>query len=308
MNHLQKLTELSSLCQSKEFAGGYVNTKQGVLAGSGIDSHFKRNAGKYIGSAVLTPLVGLPVGALIDHLRAKNNRILTNYEPKRAAAREFARGDRAIAALKKIVPQIEGQGVTIHNVGTEGTLVPAMRGNVGNVRRAHNKFWEETISNDEAAKTTQALRNHYAGTLKSVRASKPRSQSGSYASPVKAAFGVNLSAKTRLTELSRKVEFGLFTTNKPQYGANGQFQGMDKEMNPVGIASTGAALGAGGYGAYRANKAIMETGGYKNAMDTAAASARGAVSSGARQVGGMVPKGSKFGGIARGILAKLARI
>jgi hypothetical protein len=90
---------------------------------------------------------------------------------------------------------------------------------------------------------------------------------------------------------------------------------MDKEMNPVGIAATGAALGAGGYGAYRANKAIMETGGYKNAMDKAAVSAvdavgdaRSGIASGARKVGGMIPKGSKFGGVARGILAKLARI
>jgi hypothetical protein len=62
-----------------EFAGGYVNTSQGVLNESGAGGHFNRNAGAYYGT-LLFPGVGTAIGALIDLNRRKKNRIYTEEE------------------------------------------------------------------------------------------------------------------------------------------------------------------------------------------------------------------------------------
>ena len=94
--------------QGHEFAGGYVNTKEGVVKERGAGPHFSRNAGKYIGTAVATPLVGLPVGALIDRGRRKDNVDDTSREQnapwkkkKGAKVVRNVRAEKESAAAKK---------------------------------------------------------------------------------------------------------------------------------------------------------------------------------------------------------------
>ncbi len=124
----------------------------------------------------------------------------------------------------------------------------------------------------------------------------------------------NLSAKTRLTELSRKCEFGLFTTNRPKYNEVGQFEGMDRSLNPVGIAAGAAGLGAAGLGAAAGHKAIMNRYGqdgvkqaYTAAAGDALSAAKGGISSGASALGKNIPRGG-FGSKVRGLLATLAKL
>lgn len=91
-----------------------------------------------------------------------------NIKLKELAARhglkEFGRGDRAIPALKRIIPHT--QGATLATIGTEGAMVPSLRGNAANVRRAHRKFWEEDISLGEATQVMKANRKWAAQEIK----------------------------------------------------------------------------------------------------------------------------------------------
>jgi hypothetical protein len=80
-SRLQSLVQLSAdLEDVVEFKGGYVNTDEGVKKERGAGAHFNRAAGRYIGSAVATPLIGLPVGYMIDRSRAKHNKLVTSQE------------------------------------------------------------------------------------------------------------------------------------------------------------------------------------------------------------------------------------
>jgi hypothetical protein len=55
-----------------------------------------------------------------------------------------------------------------------------------------------------------------------------------------------------------KKEFGFFTSNKPKYdGPNGQFSGMDREVNPAGVAAAGVGVAGAGVGGVVAHKAIL---------------------------------------------------
>lgn len=80
-----------------EFAGGYVNTKEGVLRETGVGAHFNRNAGKHAGSAVLGPL-GLAGGFLVDRSRKKRNILKTLKESHNP---EFGKGKTVDPASKK---------------------------------------------------------------------------------------------------------------------------------------------------------------------------------------------------------------
>jgi hypothetical protein len=88
-------------------------------------------------------------------------------------------------------------------------------------------------------------------------------------------------AVRRLTELSRKIEMGVFSPTKQvaTVGPNGQFQGMKTEINPTGVAADAAAAGAVIGGGVLGHNAIMDKFGaeggtaadaYGNAARTAA--------------------------------------
>jgi hypothetical protein len=62
-----------------ELAGGYVNTEDGIKREKG--GHLKRHAATYIASLPLTPLAGIPVGAVIDAIRRRGNKKKTALEP-----------------------------------------------------------------------------------------------------------------------------------------------------------------------------------------------------------------------------------
>lgn len=66
-----------------------------------------------------------------------------------------------------------------------------------------------------------------------------------------------LSAMDRLTELSRKIELGIFTSNRPKYSQDGQFEGMDRKLNPVGYAAAGLGAAGAAYGGISAHGAVM---------------------------------------------------
>jgi hypothetical protein len=74
--------ELSAIEDLIEFAGGYAMTNEGVKQERGIGAHINRNAGKYVGGVLLSPILGLPVGALIDRARRKRNKTRTQFEPE----------------------------------------------------------------------------------------------------------------------------------------------------------------------------------------------------------------------------------
>jgi hypothetical protein len=59
----------------KEFAGGYVNTDEGVKKERGAKAHLTRNAGKYVGGVLAPGSLGLTLagGYLIDRRRRKKN-------------------------------------------------------------------------------------------------------------------------------------------------------------------------------------------------------------------------------------------
>ena len=65
--------------QGHEFAGGYVNTKEGVVKERGAGAHLKRHVGKYMGGA-LASVPGLAGGAIVDVGRRRSNVDYTSRE------------------------------------------------------------------------------------------------------------------------------------------------------------------------------------------------------------------------------------
>jgi hypothetical protein len=63
-----------------EFAGGYVQTDEGVKKERGIGAHFNRAAGRYIGGSLLFP-IGIAPGYVVDRVRRKHNIKKTEQEP-----------------------------------------------------------------------------------------------------------------------------------------------------------------------------------------------------------------------------------
>jgi|SRR5262245_31271553 len=62
----------SKLDDLLEFAGGYINTPEGVKKEKGAGAYFNRNAGKWIGGTAVFPIGVLP-GWLIDRSRKQHN-------------------------------------------------------------------------------------------------------------------------------------------------------------------------------------------------------------------------------------------
>jgi hypothetical protein len=63
----------------REFAGGYMNTSEGVVKERSVGAHLNRHAGAYVGT-VLAPVLGTGIGALIDAARKKSSLIKTADE------------------------------------------------------------------------------------------------------------------------------------------------------------------------------------------------------------------------------------
>jgi hypothetical protein len=236
---------------------------------------------------------------------------MTRLKELSSRANEFARGDRAIPAMRHILKGLGDAPLALQ--GAEGTAVPALRGNYQGVRKALNKFWETPHTQQEAVAAGKATRNWAAGEIRDYRHFRKSALKDSNSPEW---MRTSLSASLRLKELSRKCEFGLFTTNKPKYNEGGQFEGMDRSLNPVGIAAGAAGLGASGLGAAAGHKAIMNRYGqdgvgakqvYKAAAGDALSAAKGGISSGASALGKNIPRGG-FGSKVRGLLASLAKL
>ncbi len=77
----------------REFAGGYMNTSQGVVKEESVGGHLRRHAGAYVGTA-LAPVLGTGIGALIDAARKRSNLIKTSDESVVSARTAAALGGR----------------------------------------------------------------------------------------------------------------------------------------------------------------------------------------------------------------------
>lgn len=106
----------------------------------------------------------------------------------------------------------------------------------------------------------------------------------------------NLAALDRLTELSRKIELGLFNPTKQvaSYDPHGNYTGNKTAINPVGVAADATAVGAAGVGGVLAHNAIMGKFGTESGM---ASDAYGnAARSAANKITGAAPTVAKEGG------------
>ena len=89
---------------------------------------------------------------------------------------EFARGDRAIPALKKALAKgigNAGEPVSISEIGVSGTMVPSLRGNAKNVQRAAKKYWGEDDGLGQATGAMRYNRDWAAKTIKEDRRGRP---------------------------------------------------------------------------------------------------------------------------------------
>jgi len=203
--------------------------------------------------AVIGGLAGIGLGTAGGYKWARESnrkRIADNQDQTNLSAldraKELARGDFAIPALKKIIP-ITHEGSLLANIGVEGTTTPALRGNAKNVRKAMNKFWGTSAGapghhlTEDAEAHMRSLRKWSA---QEIRDNKHL-----------------LSALDRATELSRKIELGFFSPTKqvPSYNPNGQFAGVKTEANPTGLAADVAVAGGVVGGAALANNAIKNS-------------------------------------------------
>ena len=85
----------------REFAGGYINTSQGVAKEDSISGHLRRHAGAYVGTLV-TPGLGTGVGWLIDRARKRTNLIKTADEnPVSAKTAALLAGERLMGSNLK---------------------------------------------------------------------------------------------------------------------------------------------------------------------------------------------------------------
>jgi len=88
---------------------------------------------------------------------------------------EFARGDRAIPALKKALAKgigNAGERVSISEIGVSGTMVPSLRGNAKNVQRATKKYWGEDEGLGQATGAMRYNRDWAAKTIKEDRSKR----------------------------------------------------------------------------------------------------------------------------------------
>lgn len=80
MNPIAQLIALEARTDAILFAGGYVNTSQGVLREKGVGAHINRHAGAYVGTLV-APGLGTLVGAAVDGSRRNRNNARAKEEP-----------------------------------------------------------------------------------------------------------------------------------------------------------------------------------------------------------------------------------
>jgi len=141
---------------------------------------------------------------------------------------EFARGDRAIPALKKALAKgigNAGEPVSISEIGVSGTMVPSMRGNAKNVQRATKKYWGEDEGLDQASGAMRYNRDWAAKTIKEDRSSRnmwPRRlrSEDSLPEPLRKARARSRMGMSALTP--GMVAFALGEDNRPRNN-NGQF-------------------------------------------------------------------------------------
>jgi hypothetical protein len=95
---------------------------------------------------------------------------------KKRACIEFVRGDLAIPALKRALKKgvgNAGEPVSIHEIGVSGTMIPSLRKNPANVRRATKKFWGQDEGMDQATAAMRYNRDWAAKTIRESRKKTP---------------------------------------------------------------------------------------------------------------------------------------
>lgn len=185
-----------------EAAGGAALVGAGLGAGHvGIMKKYgtetvRREKGRFIKpKEVKRSVAGAYKAAGADALGA-----LKRVVGKRFSAKEFARGDRAIPAMKAILKA--SKEAPLHLNGVEGAAVAALRGNVHQVRRALNRFWGESASAKEAALHMKGVRSWAAGEIRGER-TLPKDLRAWAPAPSYKVIETTLSAKDRLKEFGK---------------------------------------------------------------------------------------------------------
>ena len=124
----------------------------------------KAAAGAFIGVPTYAAIAAMPAmgWGLRKRRQGKLEAANKNLSAILPVLRELARGDQALAALKRhVYPPSFGEGI----------LVPSLRGNVKNVRRGLQKFWDSPHSLADAAAHMKQERKWAAGAVRNIRKS-----------------------------------------------------------------------------------------------------------------------------------------
>lgn len=229
-----------------EAAGGAALVGAGLGAGHvGLMRKYgtetlRREKGRFISPKVVQVPVGQAYKKAGSDVLAKIRSLAGKRFSAEDRLKELARGDYAIPAMKSILKA--SKEAPLHLNGVEGAAVPALRGNVHQVRRALNRFWGENSTAKEAALHTKGIRSWAAGEIRGER-SLPKDLRAWAPAPSYKIKGNTLSAKDRLKELAAKS-----TTLKS----------FDQKLDENGYPIMGAAAGAGlGAGAVLGHQAVM---------------------------------------------------
>jgi hypothetical protein len=170
----------------------------GVMKKYGTET-LRREKGRFISPREVKVPVGQAYKKAGSDVLAKIRSLAGKRFSSEDRLKELARGDYAIPAMKAILKA--SKEAPLHLNGVEGAAVPALRGNVHQVRRALNKFWGENSTAKEAALHTKGVRGWAAGEIRGER-SLPKDLRAWSPKPDYKVKGKLLSAKDRLKELA----------------------------------------------------------------------------------------------------------
>lgn len=193
--------------KTEAYKDGYLHDSKYMLGGAALGGAAGAGIGALVGkkwgrgpSALLGGAGGMAIGQPIGFIKAIRDPRAKEIRDRHLSAKEFARGDRAIPAMKAILKA--SKEAPLHLNGVEGAAVPALRGNVHQVRRALNRFWGESASAKEAALHMKGVRSWAAGEIRGER-TLPKDLRAWAPAPSYKVKGTTLSAKDRLKEFGK---------------------------------------------------------------------------------------------------------
>ena len=172
----QKLRNLTGAQDAR--AAGDLFRKYGM--GYGMEYGWEKKAQKLLRSRAnklrVVTAVGAGVAGAAGYALAK--RQSREMSALQQGTIELMRGDFAIPALKRALKRgvgNAGEPVSIHEIGVSGTMIPSLRKNPANVRRATKKYWGEDEGLGQATAAMRYNRDWAAKTIRESRKKNPAS-------------------------------------------------------------------------------------------------------------------------------------